>query len=127
MASVPFQKRPDDVFISYSHGNGEAVEQLVRWLREDAGLKVWWDRGRLKPGARLTSALPQGLEGARAALFCVSRSWIASTWCEDEANAAFQERREDSRYNVLALRLDDVARSRWGSCRSSVRRTGRQG
>lgn len=108
MPNVPFQKRPHDVFVSYSHEDADAVKHLVEWLKDDAGLKVWWDKSRLVPGARLFSALPQGLESARAALFCVSRSWVASSWCEEEAGAALQERHADPRYNVLALRLDDV-------------------
>lgn len=106
MSGLPYNKRPYDVFVSYSHADGAFVETLVRWLR-DAGLSVWWDASRLVAGDRLAAALPKGLASARAALFCVSRSWNESTWCEDEYNAALQERRADRRYRVIALRLDD--------------------
>ena len=107
MSSLPYNKRPDDVFVSYSHADGARVETLVKWLRDVAGLRVWWDASRLVAGDRLAAALPQGLANARAALFCVSRSWSESTWCEDEYNAALQERRTDRRYRVITLRLDD--------------------
>lgn len=107
MPGLPYNKRPNDVFVSYSHADGALVEPLVRWLRDMAGLRVWWDTSRLVAGDRLASALPTGLASARAALFCVSQSWNASTWCEDEYNAALQERRADRRYRVIALRLDD--------------------
>lgn len=79
----------------------------MKWLRDVAGLRVWWDTSRLVAGDRLAMALPQAISNARAALFCVSRSWSESTWCEDEYNAALQERRADRRYRVIALRLDD--------------------
>src|SRR5215471_2287547 len=102
MPSLPYNKRPNDVFVSYSHADSALVEPLVRWLRDMAGLRVWWDTSRLVPGDRLAAALPTGLASARAALFCVSRSWNASTWCEDEYNSALQERRADRRYRVIA-------------------------
>jgi TIR domain len=107
MSGLPYNKRPNDVFVSYSHADGMLVEPLVRWLRDIAGLRVRWDTNRLVAGDRLAAALPTGLASARAALFCVSRSWIASPWCEDEYNAALQERRADRRYRVIALRLED--------------------
>jgi hypothetical protein len=107
MSGLPYNKRSNDVFVSYSHADGAIVETLVRWLRDMAGLRVWWDASRVLAGDRLAAALPTGLASARAALFCVSRSWNASTWCEDEYNAALQERRTDRRYRVIALRLDD--------------------
>jgi hypothetical protein len=107
MSGLPYNKRPNDVFVSYSHADGVFVEALVRWLRDVAGLRVWWDTSRLVAGDRLAAALPAGIASARASLFCVSRSWKESTWCEDEFNAALQERRADRRYRVIALRLDD--------------------
>jgi TIR domain len=107
VVSPPFNKRPNDVFVSYSHADSAQVEPLVRWLQDVAGLGVWYDARRLAAGDRLAAALPTGLASARAALFCVSRSWNGSTWCEDEYNAALQERRANRLYRVIALRLDD--------------------
>src|SRR5262249_18451002 len=107
MPSLPYNKRPHDLFISYSHMDAALVDPLVRWLRETAGLRVWWDTSRLQAGDRLAAALPAGLASARAALFCVSRSWNESSWCEDELNAALQGRRADRRFRVIALRIDD--------------------
>lgn len=107
MSGLPYNKRPNDIFVSYSHADAALVEPLVRWLQDMAGLRVWWDTSRLIAGDRLGSALPAGLASARAALFCVSSSWNASAWCEDEYNAALQERRADRRYRLIALRLDD--------------------
>lgn len=108
MSGLPYNKRPNDVFISYSHGDGKVVEPLVRWLQDVAGLRVWWDASRLTAGDRLAAALPKGLESARAAVFCVSQHWNASSWCEDEYNAALQARRADRRYRLIALHLDDA-------------------
>jgi hypothetical protein len=105
--SPAFNKRPKDVFISYSHADIAQVEPLVRWLQDVAGLAVWWDTSQLAAGNRLGSALPGGLASARAALFCVSHGWVESTWCEEEFNAALQERRANRRYRIIALHLDD--------------------
>ncbi len=109
MSSVPYNKREYDVFISYSHADTdvEHVSVIAEWLQKIAGLKVWWDNKSLKAGDRLGAALPHGLSNARASLFFVSHSWVGSTWCEDEYNAALQERRKDRRYRMIALHMDD--------------------
>ena len=51
--------------------------------------------------------MPNGLSNARAALFFVSTNWVTSSWCEDEYNAALQERRADRRYLTIALHIDN--------------------
>ena len=107
MPSPALNKRPKDVFISYSHADIARVEPLARWLQGVAGLDLWWDTRQLAAGTRLSSALPGGLESARAALFCVSHGWAESTWCEEEFNAALQERQANRRYRIIALHLDD--------------------
>lgn len=107
MAGLAYNKRPNDVFVSYSHADGALVEPLMQWLQDVAGVRVWWDASRLVAGEPLGTALPQGLGSARSALFCVSRTWIQSTYCQREFNAALQEERADPRYRIIALRLDD--------------------
>jgi TIR domain len=107
MADLPFNKRPNDVFVSYSHTEGKQVELLVKWLQGAAGLRVWWDSSRLLAGDPLVSALPTGLGSARAALFCVSRSWNNSSWCQHEYGSALQQERADRHYRIIALVLDD--------------------
>jgi hypothetical protein len=101
-----FNERSYDLFVSYSHADFEKVKPIVNWLQM-AGLKVWWDSRKLLPGVRLGSALPDGLTNARAALFFVSQSWVGSTWCEDEYNAALQERRTDRRYGTITVHIDN--------------------
>ena len=109
MSGLPYNKRPNDVFVSYSHKDISAVKPLVKWLQDFAGLSVWWDDTKLRAGKPLAGALTTGLENARSALFCVSSSWKESSWCEEEFNAALQERRIDKRYHLIALHLDDCA------------------
>jgi hypothetical protein len=106
MSDQLFNKRPYDLFVSYSHADFGQVKPIVNWLQK-AGLNVWWDSRKLLPGERLAIALPDGLFNARAALFFVSTNWASSTWCEDEYNAALQQRRADRRYRTIALHLDN--------------------
>jgi hypothetical protein len=108
MIDDPFNKRPCDLFVSYSHADAEQVRPIVNWLQK-AGLKVWWDSRNLPLGDRLAAALPDGLLRSRAAVFFVSANWIDSTWCEEEYNTALQQRRADRRYRTIALQLDDCA------------------
>ena len=107
MAVKPYNKRPYDVFVSYSHREGEFVESLVTWLQNIAGLRTWWDTARLAAGDPLVHALPAAIESSRAAIFCVSSAWIESTWCEQEFGAALQQQRHDRRYRIIAVKLDN--------------------
>jgi hypothetical protein len=107
MSGLPYNKRPYDLFVSYSHSDALFVSSLSDWLRDKAGVRVWRD-DRLRAGDRLPAALPAAMGNARGALFCVSRRWRESTWCEEEFNAALQERRSDRRYRVITLQLDDT-------------------
>lgn len=89
-----------------------------------AGFAVWKDSERLTAGSPLATALPDGLEQARSAIFCVSKSWTASTWCEDEFGAALQEKRKNRQFTIIGLILDDspapkfISNTTYISCKS---------
>ncbi len=105
MSDQLFSERNFDLFVSYSLNDVAKVEPIVGWLKR-AGLKVWWAKEQLLPGAPMASALPAGLSDARSALFFVSETWVGSTWCEDEYNAALQQRRKDRRYRMIGVHID---------------------
>lgn len=106
--STPLQKRPNDLFISYGHADRAVVGPIVDWLARSAGLKLWHDAGSGSAAQRTTDLLSRGIESARGAIFFLSPSWVASTWCKDEHEVALIQRRTNDQFFVLAGRVADV-------------------
>lgn len=108
MAQMPFQKRPNDLFVSYGHADKSRVDPIVGWLKHAAGLKVWYDEVSGDASKRSSALLANGIKSARGALFFLSSNWQASTWCQDEHEFALTERRSNSAYLVVAVQIDGM-------------------
>jgi len=111
--AIPLQKRANDLFVSYGHADAPVIDPIVGWLKRWAGLQVWYDKTSGDASKRSSRLLAEGLQSARGSVFCLSRNWTASTWCEDEHDVALTERRENDAYLVLGLRFDDVEIPPW--------------
>jgi TIR domain len=113
VASIPLQKRPNDLFVSYGHADRDLVAPVVDWLVRSAGFKVWYDTSSGTAARRSPDLLGSGIESARGALFFVSPNWGASTWCRDEHAVALNERRRHSDFFVLAAQISDGEIPTW--------------
>lgn len=113
MAHVPLQKRPHDLFVSYGHADFGRVDPIVQWLKQFAGLKLWFDSTSGDASKRTTALLTAAIESSRGAIFFLSSGWLGSTWCTDEHEVALNERRKDDGFLVLAVRLDDCDLPSW--------------
>lgn len=102
---LPLNKRDYDVFISYSHADRPFVERLYQWLKEDAGLEVWWDDRNLPAGGLLAIELQKAIGRCRALLLIATDDAVKRGWVEAEYNAAMNERAEHKGFRVIALRL----------------------
>jgi hypothetical protein len=105
--STPLHKRPNDLFVSYGHGDRAVVDPLVDWLRKSAGLKVWYDVNSAGAAQRTTDRLTRGIDSARGALFFVSKNWKASSWCRDEHEVALTQRRANEEYITIAAAIEE--------------------
>ncbi len=86
-----------NVFISYSPANAPEVEALVRYLA-DAGVRVWFDKWELVPGASWDVAIHEALRQASAVLICIGATGLgrhqlreAETALEVEVGSARQK------------------------------------
>jgi hypothetical protein len=83
-ASRPRMKH--DCFISYAGDDRPLVESIVAAL-ERAAIKVWWDRGQIRLGDRLTQKIDEGLSQSRYGLIIVSPAFMGKRWPESELRA----------------------------------------
>jgi TIR domain len=113
MAGIKIQKRDNDFFVSYGHGDLGRVTPLVDLLKRTCGLRVWFDGVEGNAAVRSSELLAEAIGNARAALFCVSDAWKRSTWCKNEYEVSLSEQRMQTGFEIVCLRLDDVDPPGW--------------
>jgi tetratricopeptide (TPR) repeat protein len=93
------------VFVSYRSTDRPWAMRLVTRL-EGAGLRVFIDQNELKPGGYLAQQLESALARSHAAVLLVSEGWLASPWCQEEANVLVHRDVEDENFTLVPLRID---------------------
>ena len=93
------------VFVSYRSTDRPWAMSLVARL-EGAGYRVFIDQKELLPGAHLADQLQSALTRSHAAVVLVSRGWLDSPWCQEEANVLLKRATEDKTFRLIPLRLD---------------------
>jgi WD40 repeat protein len=68
-----------DVFLSHNSGDKTRVRRLAERLQA-AGLKVWFDEWKIKPGDDIYLAIERGLDASRALVLCLSPGALGSDW-----------------------------------------------
>jgi hypothetical protein len=94
------------VFISYSHSNKEFVDKLAIQLVRN-NVNVWVDRWELALGDSIVDRVQEAIDGASALLVILSKSSVASPWCNKELSAGFLRELEERRVVVLPVMLED--------------------
>lgn len=89
------------IFVSYSHDDSEAVEQLVQHLKED-GFCVWVDYDNIR-GEYFHDDIKAGIRECVVFLQCLSRSYINKQYCEKEYKYA-----DGCGKNFVVAAVDDV-------------------
>ena len=104
-AVAPIAADEYHVFVSYRSSDRPWALSLVARL-EGAGLRVFIDQKELEPGQYLAAQLGEAMKRSRAAVVLVSRGWLDSPWCQQEANVLVQRAVEDAAFTLVPLRLD---------------------
>ena len=73
-------------FVSYASEDRAFVKQLVDALSERK-ITVWWDRGQITLGDKLSAKIDEGLRQSRYGLVIVSPSFVRKKWTNEEIRA----------------------------------------
>jgi hypothetical protein len=95
-----------DVFISYSHKNKNAVDDLAKeLLAHRPGLRVFIDRLELRPGAAWQQHIFDSLDTSRKVICVFSPDYLLSRVCKEEFNIALFRHRDATDGVLLPLYL----------------------
>ncbi|MGC9969560.1 MAG: TIR domain-containing protein [Bryobacteraceae bacterium] len=92
-------------FVSYCSTDRAFALGLVCRL-EGLGFRNFIDLRELAPGDDLANSLQQVLAKSRAGIMLISRGWLDSPRCQQEANSLLKRSTEDRGFQVVPLRLD---------------------
>ncbi|MEM6284073.1 MAG: TIR domain-containing protein, partial [Chloroflexota bacterium] len=89
--NIPLPVRKDRLFVSYSRRNEQDAQRLVGDLK-DAGLRVWFDREKIKGGEDWWQSIESGIIAADFFIFCLSPDSIRSEVARKELVTARNHR-----------------------------------
>jgi len=118
-----------DVFVSYSQGDprgqGNAplkqwtlalikkLEREIRSVDPDLADVVLWRDELIDPTLQLTLALRDKVSASCILLIVMSRYYLASSWCKDEAQWFAEQIRDRREGRVFLLRAQPTDKSKW--------------
>jgi hypothetical protein len=105
----PVGKRQFHTFLSHAHVDKDRADQLVEWLRDMAGVPVWYDQTHMRPGATIAQALPEAIEDSRSLTLLLSKESVAKGWVQHEYHAAINHQTQYRGFRIIPIRLDDVS------------------
>jgi hypothetical protein len=78
--------KPMDCFVSYAGEDRDTVKALVGALTERS-VQVWWDKGQITLGDRLSQKIEEGLRLSRYGIVIISRHFVDKHWPDAELRA----------------------------------------
>ncbi len=98
-----------DVFLSHAGDDKPAVEALARRLRDEEGLRVFFDRWQLVPGTPWQEALEQALADSRTCAVFVGPEGLGP-WHGVEMRAALGQRQAEAPKRVIPVLLPGASK-----------------
>ena len=104
--SPEFRKRRYDAFLSYAHKDAALARRVVRWLKDCAGLSIWFDEDELGPGRPIMEALLGELDNCRGAIVLATPAAAESDHVIAEFEHARITLRKEPNFSLVVLTSD---------------------
>jgi formylglycine-generating enzyme required for sulfatase activity len=98
-------KELKDVFISYSHQDQEAKDELVALLKQE-GISYWLDETSLLAGDIIQDKINEGLRESRYTILLVSKNSLLSTWVSYESLMRLKQEIFENQNRFIAIIID---------------------
>ena len=106
--SLPINKRSYRTFLSHAHADKGFVDKLHIWLKDYAGMRVWYDSLEFPTGL-VASELGNAIEKCQSAIIVLTQSSVSSGWVEEEWNICIEQKHSVPDFQILMLNLEQCA------------------
>jgi tetratricopeptide (TPR) repeat protein len=96
------------VFISYRSTDHNWALALLGRL-EAVGFRAFLDQREIIPGDLFANKLQSALDRSRSAVVLISRGWLQSAWCQEEANALLARANNEPDFRVIPVLLEEIS------------------
>ncbi|GHO88244.1 toll/interleukin-1 receptor domain-containing protein [Dictyobacter formicarum] len=93
-------------FISYANNDGMLARRLHSDL-QDHGVRCWFASEDMKIGDKIRARIDEAIHVHEKLLLLLSEHALASSWVEDEVEAALEKEQRQQREVLFPVRLDD--------------------
>jgi hypothetical protein len=121
-ARMMFPIQYHSLFISYSTKDDTLARRLHNDLQA-SGVRCWFAPEDLKIGSKLRQRIDEAIHLQDKLLLLLSEHSIASTWVENEVEAALEKEDRQQREVLFPIRLDDVVIQTSQAWAATLRRT----
>jgi TIR domain len=109
-------------FISYS-SKDEALARRLHADLQDQGVRCWFAPEDMKIGDKIRPRIDEAIHMQDKLLLLLSKHSIASTWVEDEVEAALEKEQRQQREVLFPVRLDESVMQTSQAWAAKLRRT----
>ena len=109
-------------FISYS-SNDDVLARRLHADLQNHGVRCWFAPEDLKIGDKIRSRIDEAIHLHEKLLLLLSRHALASTWVEEEVEAAFEKEQRQQRELLFPVRLDESIMQTSQAWAAKLRRT----
>jgi len=109
-------------FISHSSKDEMLARRLYADL-QDHGVRCWFAPEDLKPGDKIRSRIDEAIHLQDKLLLLLSEHALASSWVEDEVEAAIEKEQQQRREMLFPVRLDESVMQTTQAWATKLRRT----
>ena len=97
------KNKEEHAFVSYSHADKKAVEQIVNAVSKQ-GFRLWMDRISIQPGSEWRDAIAESILDSECVLAFLSKNYMNSDNCRVEIGYALSKKKKI----VCVMLMDDV-------------------
>jgi len=105
VASLPINKRSYRTFLSHAHADKGFVDRLHVWLKDYAGMRVWYHSLEFPTGL-VASELGNAIERCQSAIIVLTKKSVESGWVEEEWNICIEQKHSLPDFQILMLNLE---------------------
>jgi hypothetical protein len=106
-SKIPSHKRLYRAFISHAHTDKDFVGLLYSWLKEQAGIPIWYDMYNLSTSATISTNIANAISQCRNMIIVLSNASLKSGWVEEEYNFAIGQRAKYKQFRIIPIRIED--------------------